>query len=500
MSKNRRSRSGKHRDTTGNGKHLTAGRLAGGKVADAPDRHDPERTPPMAGVAAGGGSGSISSSEQEKAGVMSSDKETSELVEIVGANKDVPQAEAAAAEARRRADQGAGTDAGGQSRPEEKGAAAAARRGDKAGKPPAARPGEGGEGNITFLLTALLLPLVVVGGIYGYAAYTHRNAAPDAAPLRSEADRRIEREIAAERAEVRELPAASAPAGAPAATGPKTEAPAAKTAAETPAAAPAAAPTQPATEPHAAAPATEAKVAVTAPAAAPAAGGETHAPAHWGYDTADGPAVWGKLDQAYAACSTGQFQSPIDIPLAKGEPGPRFDYEYGTVVGDVVNNGHTVLVKPSSSNRLLVNGNAYELEQLHFHTPSEHLIGGHSFPLEIHLVHKNAAGQRAVVAVMAEEGGLDDVLERLPVPHAGAAPLALERNPLDLTKLLPESKAYFTFTGSLTTPPCTEDVGWIVLSQPIKVPRGSISKFEQVLKANNRPVQPLNGRIIYSSN
>lgn len=448
----------------------------------------------------------VGSNEDEKAADMSSDKQDSEFVKIYRDEPRLPSAGSAEAELQRLADAEAAkktaasaaptaTSSAAHDRLPEKGSAEAeahrlaareAARQDAGQTANSRKAAAGGDGNISFLLTALLLPLLIVGGIYGYAAYQDRGqGTATSAPAKT--DRLAQGPAATGMEQVATPREQSTGMSGMAASGATEKAK-----------------TQ--TTPATTAPATPAPAAAAAPATGSepaAAHGATEAPAQhaaWGYEGAAGPAAWGALDPAYKTCSIGQLQSPIDVPLTRGQPGPRFEYVYQPTAGDVVNNGHTILVKPAGGNQLLVNGSAYELENIHFHTPSEHLIGGHSFPMEIHLVHRNTAGQRAVVAVMVEDGGLNPVLERLPAPHPGAAPLALDRNPLDLAQMLPESKGYFTFAGSLTTPPCNENVGWIVLSQPIKVPRASIDRFKQVLKANNRPVQPLNGRVIYSSN
>ncbi len=221
---------------------------------------------------------------------------------------------------------------------------------------------------------------------------------------------------------------------------------------------------------------------------------------HWSYGGEDGPDHWGELSAAYHMCSEGRNQSPIDIKvdLKAGMPKLVFDY-YSTPLREI-NNGHSIQqnVEPGSS--LIVPGRelSYELKQFHFHSPSEHTIAGRSYAMELHFVHVNEEGLVAVVGVLIEEGEEHPVVNKLWAfmpEHAGETseqPIGIEE-----TNLLPPTHEYYYYSGSLTTPPCSEGVAWIVLKNPIELSAEQIERFkERVGPITNRPVQPQNARMI----
>jgi carbonic anhydrase len=227
-----------------------------------------------------------------------------------------------------------------------------------------------------------------------------------------------------------------------------------------------------------------------------AAYGDDHAP-HWGYSGEHGPVQWGDMEADFAACKLGKEQSPIDIRGAKKSALPALDFKYKTGLAEVVNNGHTIQVNLADGGVLNLDGDPYKLVQFHFHTPSEETINGKAYPLEVHLVHKNAEGKLAVVAVMLEEGtanaALDSVFNNLP-PTEGSKK-TLDANLIAAT-FLPTARSYFKYAGSLTTPPCSEGVRWQVLKQPVDVSKGQIAAFRKLYPMNARPLQLLNGRTI----
>ncbi|HEX4780996.1 MAG TPA: carbonic anhydrase family protein [Usitatibacter sp.] len=234
-------------------------------------------------------------------------------------------------------------------------------------------------------------------------------------------------------------------------------------------------------------------VFLAASAIAPAA--EQH---HWGYSGEAAPENWSKLDPAFAACSAGRSQSPVDLPRnAKAESGKiGFAYKQGGKA--ILNNGHTVQVDYAPGSVLTLDGHAYELKQFHFHAPSENTIDGKRFPMEAHLVHADKDGHLAVVAVMFTDGKaspfVDSLWAAIPAKEGEPKPLA---EPLDASGLLPASHRHYRFAGSLTTPPCSEGVTWIVLTQPQSASKAQVAKFSGTLGfANNRPVQPLNARAV----
>jgi carbonic anhydrase len=221
-------------------------------------------------------------------------------------------------------------------------------------------------------------------------------------------------------------------------------------------------------------------------------------PAHWAYEGAAGPSNWGDLDPAYAACSDGRAQSPIDIAGATSGDLPDIDLAEGSLspVG-VINNGHTIQVDAPPGNTITVGGETYELAQFHFHTPSEHAIDGTRQAMELHLVHRNADGRLAVLGVLLEEGAEHAALA--PVFDSIPATTGAERSVdagIDLAALLPDDRSTYRYDGSLTTPPCSEGVAWIVFAEPMTVSTAQLEAFRSVLPANARPLQPANGRTL----
>ncbi len=222
---------------------------------------------------------------------------------------------------------------------------------------------------------------------------------------------------------------------------------------------------------------------------------------HWDYKGPGGPAAWGGLKPEFSLCNTGQRQSPIDIRggLAVDLDPVRFDYQASRFA--VVDNGHTVQVNLAVGNTIEVGGKRFELQQFHFHRPSEERIDGRQFEMSLHLVHKDEQGRLAVVALLFEKGPAHPVLQKvwnnLPLErHEEAA----ARTPLELTDLLPADRRYYTYMGSLTTPPCSEGVQWIVMRQPVTVTPEQIEIFARIYPMNARPVQQLAGRRIIQSN
>jgi carbonic anhydrase len=231
-----------------------------------------------------------------------------------------------------------------------------------------------------------------------------------------------------------------------------------------------------------------------------ARGGAAHAP-HWDYAGGTGPEAWGGLKPEFALCKTGQRQSPIDIRggLAVDLDPVQFDYQDSRFA--VLDNGHTVQVELPPGNAIEVGGKRFELQQFHFHRPSEESIDGRRFEMSLHLVHKDAQGRLAVVALLFDPGPAHPVLQQvwnnLPLERHAAAPA---RAPLELSALLPADRRYYTYMGSLTTPPCSEGVQWIVMRQPVTLATEQIEIFSRLYPMNARPVQSAAGRRILQSN
>ncbi|WP_263356293.1 carbonic anhydrase [Acidicapsa ligni] len=223
--------------------------------------------------------------------------------------------------------------------------------------------------------------------------------------------------------------------------------------------------------------------------------------APWGYEGKEGPLNWGKLDPAYKACASGKEQSPIDIrgahPNRKLQP-IEFHYISGTMA--LVNNGHTIQITPPAGSYIVVDGVRYDLVQFHFHHPGEEAVKGALPDMSLHLVHKSADGRIVVVAVRLNEGNPNAVLaalwQHLPKTVGATDKLTEEMNPAGL---LPADRAYWTYEGSLTAPPCTEGVRWLIFKQPVELSRSQLRSFATLYKVNSRLIQATRGRKIQAS-
>jgi len=216
------------------------------------------------------------------------------------------------------------------------------------------------------------------------------------------------------------------------------------------------------------------------------------------YEGIDGPEHWSELCVDYTDCG-GKVQSPVDITGAVDDATlPNIPRTYTASATHIVNKGHTIQFNYDGGSTITVNGETYELLQFHTHTHSEHTVGGVSAPMEIHFVHKNAAtGKLAVIGVFVEEGAQNTVLEHfvhhLPATLDAKYEAAETFSALDL---MPSDQSYFTYAGSLTTPPCSEIVTWIVMEHHIEASAAQIHDFEALEHENARPVQALEGRTI----
>ena len=218
----------------------------------------------------------------------------------------------------------------------------------------------------------------------------------------------------------------------------------------------------------------------------------------WGYSGAEGPAHWGELRPEFTACSVGKNQSPINLTdFIESVLGPIvMHYQVGGKA--ILNNGHTVQVTYAPGNTIVVDGHAFELKQYHFHAPSEHHINGKSYPMEAHLVHADKDGNLAVIAVMFVEGPANASLaqawthmpEKADDAHRLSASVGAEG-------MLPANRAYYRYNGSLTTPPCSEGVRWLVMKEPVTASQAQIAQFVHVMHhPNNRPLQAVNARAV----
>ena len=222
---------------------------------------------------------------------------------------------------------------------------------------------------------------------------------------------------------------------------------------------------------------------------------------HWSYQGDGGPTDWGKLKPEFATCALGKRQSPIDIRGGvKVELEPvKFDYQPTGFA--VVDNGHTVQVNLGPGNAIEVMGRRYDLLQFHFHRPSEERIDGRQFDMVAHLVHKDPEGRLAVVAVLLDRGSahplVQTVWNNLPLEKGDEVRASAS---LDLNGLLPHDRRYYTYMGSLTTPPCSEGVLWMVMAQPVGIAPDQVAVFSRLYPMNARPIQQAAGRLIKQSN
>lgn len=223
---------------------------------------------------------------------------------------------------------------------------------------------------------------------------------------------------------------------------------------------------------------------------------------HWGYEGHGGASHWGDLDESYKTCKLGKLQSPIDIETKKVQNAglKEIGFAYAPKTAEVVNNGHTIQVNLAEGGKITLDNVDYKLAQFHFHNPSEEKVDGKAYPLVAHLVHKSAEGKLAVVGVLFKQGAENPALKRIfaKLPAKEGDKVAIDA-PFDTTELLPKERGYYAFMGSLTTPPCSEDVRWQVLKTPVELSEAQLAAFTKLYKANARPVQPLNGRLVQAS-
>lgn len=225
---------------------------------------------------------------------------------------------------------------------------------------------------------------------------------------------------------------------------------------------------------------------------------------HWSYGGSTGPAKWGSLEKDFATCGLGKHQSPIDIreSAVKKADLPPITFDYKPSPLKIIDNGHSIQVNYAPGSFIGVGGQRYELVQFHFHKPSEEKVNGKSYDMVAHLVHRDSAGKLAVVAVLLEKGGDNPLIKTLwqHLPKEKERETSVDAVNINVADLLPKNTtAYYAFTGSLTTPPCSEDVSWYVLKNPAPISADEIARFGKLYSMNARPVQPLNGREVRAS-
>jgi carbonic anhydrase len=223
----------------------------------------------------------------------------------------------------------------------------------------------------------------------------------------------------------------------------------------------------------------------------------TDEPPAFAYEGDTGPENWGSLSAGYAKCSDGTEQSPIDLTGASVSDIADIQFTYGEVPLAIFNNGHTIEVELTGATAIDVEGTTYTASQFHFHAGSEHLVDGEQFPLEMHIVHRDADDNLAVVGLLVDVGAENEALaslfENIPteVSEEGEE---IAGATVDLGAVLPAAKTYYKYAGSLTTPPCSEGVSWMVLETPIEISQAQLDTFTEVIEGNFRPMQPLGDR------
>jgi carbonic anhydrase len=225
-------------------------------------------------------------------------------------------------------------------------------------------------------------------------------------------------------------------------------------------------------------------------------------PPHWTYQGEEGPAHWGELDESYAVCGTGKSQSPIDVANPSEQDLRNISFHYEPSEVNILNNGHTVQVNYDAGSYIVLDNTRYDVVQFHYHAPSEHTIDGESFPAELHIVHKSADGNLAVVGILLKEGtenvAYQPFISNLPAEKTDPKDAGVKINAIDL---LPSMQTTFRYSGSLTTPPCTEGVNWLLMTTPVELSMQQLTALDSRFEGgNNRPVQPMNDRNLIEDN
>lgn len=224
---------------------------------------------------------------------------------------------------------------------------------------------------------------------------------------------------------------------------------------------------------------------------------KTHSNKNWSYEGAEGPAHWASLSEEFSLCGEGKEQSPINIDDVQTMNLQALEFHYESSKDSmVVNNGYTIQVNYAEGSYAIIGGIKFQLVQFHFHSPSEHQIQGKNADLVAHLVHQSESGKLAVVAILFEEGEKNQFISpiwSLMPKRKGKVTMA---GILRVNDLLPEDKTYFNYKGSLTKPPCSENVNWNLLTTHVSVSFDQISDFAEIFSKSTRPVQAVNDRII----
>ncbi|EAZ92094.1 carbonic anhydrase [Crocosphaera chwakensis] len=218
----------------------------------------------------------------------------------------------------------------------------------------------------------------------------------------------------------------------------------------------------------------------------------------WSYEGENNPDRWGEISIEYETCSTGLFQSPIHLTssnLIRENGNIETHYQATPLV--INNNGHTIEVNYKPGSYVLINGQKYELKQFHFHTPSEHSLNGKKSEMELHLVHQNEQGKIAVIGLFIKEGQANPTLATIWENLSEKQGIQEVKNKtINGANFIVNNPTYFHYQGSLTTPPCSENVLWNMITEPIEASRQQIEQFMDLYPMNARPIQEHNDRLV----
>ena len=223
--------------------------------------------------------------------------------------------------------------------------------------------------------------------------------------------------------------------------------------------------------------------------------------AEWKYTGEGGPENWGEVSPDYAVCQAGVQQSPVDLAQPISATLSDLQIDSQPVNLRILHNGHTIRLNTEPGNTLTLDGSKFELVQFHFHLPSEHTVKGEPYPMEVHFVHQGETGF-AVLGVFFKEGkeniALKEIWDAMPTQKQPES--LIPGVTIEIASLLPPNRSTYRYFGSLTTPPCSEVVRWVVFEEPIEISREQIEQFRQIFPLNARPIQSLNRRFLLYGN
>jgi len=245
------------------------------------------------------------------------------------------------------------------------------------------------------------------------------------------------------------------------------------------------------------APAAEQEKAAEAAKPAPPPSG----PVDWGYDGKGGPAHWAKLSTDYATCGQGRMQSPVDLraPIRADLPPIRFDWR--TVPLTLIDTGHTIEVRVENGGHTLIDGEQFTLQAFRFRRPGEESVAGKRAVMSVQFEHRSESGKVAILAVPLVEGKENRLVRTLwsALPLTPGEAKTVTGTKIDPGMLIPRQRDYYTYAGSMTTPPCSEGVLWLVMKSPVSISKEQVADFAKVYQHNARPLQPANDRVIKAS-